>query len=425
MKGIHIRTTVLRSLFKTLFATIIFAVLSSSQVYAESTVTQPTRLDIYGVEEGDIISGELKFYFIGSRMTTETWTLTSSSVKISGSEPIFTYTPPAKMNENFVLSVTSTDAFGNKSLKEINFTINQAAPIIKEALYSKSTKTEHRISYSVTPSNAQSWITLKKEGKMVDSKDYINNGLLTLRENGAFEVVIHAALNGIHAQKTLKLSVDNVPPTISALNLENGAVYASPQTLYFETTGNSYGILYTDNNLGGANIGTGISAKGDYVLTIRSYDGLGNSIRKTIAFKVNPDMKPVPYKALDVLKLVSLDSSEIPKLDALTGKYYLASKVNDLLPSFVINASSYKVTNQFIPITGLYAFDAKITLQKGMTVSLPYDESLTMDEKRLSVYWLDLVNKKWVKEQAIQNIDKNTLTFFTPEDGYFIIGESN
>lgn len=425
MKVIHIRTTLLRSLFKTFFAAFVITVLLSSIGYADTTVSKPTRLDIYGIEEGDIISGELWFYYIGDRHTTETWTLTSPSVDISSTEGVYTYTPPTQMNEDFVLTVTSTDNFGNKNVKAVHFTINQNAPRIKEAMYMKRTNTEHHILYTVTPKTADRGITLLKDGKTVSPDAYMMNGVLVLHEEGDYEVVINAEANGIHAHKTLKLTVDKTPPVISDLNVENGGVYASTPVLAYKMTGKESISLDSSNNYRGAVVGTTETDLVDYVLSLTTYDDLGNSTRKSIAYKVGKDLTAVAYDAINAEDYVTLDPVEKDMIKELTGKYYPASSINALLPSFVVKSSSYLVSNHFKPISGLFAFDSESTLQKEMTITFPYDESVTTDEAKLSVYWLDLANKKWVNLHPSLNRTENTMTFYTKEDGYFIIGEGH
>lgn len=422
MKGIHIGTTAFKTLMMIAFAAIIITVLSASLGYAETPVP---RLEIYGVEEGDIISGELWFYYIGDRHTSETWTLTSPSVNISSTEGVFSYTPPPQMNEAFVLTVTSTDAFGNKYEKKVHFTINQAAPRIKEAMYMKRTKTEHHIMYTVTPKDADRGITLLKDGINVSPDEYMMNGVLVLHEEGDYEVVINAEANGIHAHKTLKLTVDKTPPIISDLNVENGGVYGETPYLTYEMTGKEYVRLDSSNSMGGANVGTAEIESVDYMLSLYTYDDLGNSTRKSITYKVGKDLTAVAYDAINAEDYVTLDPFEKDMIKELTGKYYPASSINALLPSFVVNASSFLVSNHFKPISGLFAFDSESTLQKGMTVTLPYDESVTTDEAKLSVYWLDLANKKWVNLHPSLNRTENTMTFYTKEDGYFIIGEGH
>lgn len=425
MKGIHIRTTAFKAFIMTAFTALVITVLFSSIGYADTTVPKPTRLDIYGIEEGDIISGELWFYYIGDRHTTETWTLTSPSVKISSTEGVYTYTPPPQMNEDFVLTVTSTDNFGNKNVKAVHFTINQNAPRIKEAMYMKRTKKEHHILYTVTPKTADRGITLLKDGKTVNPDAYMMNGVLVLHEEGDYEVVINAEANGIHAHKTLKLTVDKTPPVISDLNVENGGVYASTPVLAYKMTGKESISLDSSNNYRGAVVGTAETDLVDYVLSLTTYDDLGNSTRKTIAYKVGEDLVSVPYDAIRAEDYVTLDPVEKDMIKELNGKYYPASSINALLPSFVVKSSSYLVTNHFKPISGLFAFDSESTLQKGMTVTLPYADRLTADEAKLSVYWLDLANRKWVNLHPSLNRTENTMTFFTKEDGYFIIGEGH
>jgi len=422
MKGIHIGTTVFKAFIITAFAAIIITVLSAAFGYAETPVP---RLDIYGVEEGDIISGELWFHLINDRPTIDSWTLTSPSVNISGSTSVFSYTPSPHMNEDFVLTVTSKDAFGYKNVKEVHFTINQAAPRIKEALYMKRSKTEHHVKYTVTPEDADLGITLTKDGLTVSADAYMMNGVLVLHEEGDYEVVINAEANGVHAHKTLKLTVDKTPPVISDLNVENGGVYTSTQLIAFEATGNVNGLLYSKDNLSGAGEGTAASNPGEYVLYLSTYDDLGNSTNKSIAFKVGKELTPVPYEEINLENLVTLKPSEETLLTEMSAKYYSASAINALLPSFVTNAVSYKTTMEFKPTTGLYAIDTKMTLQKGMTITLPYDDSLTADEAKLSAYWLDLANKKWVNLHPSLNRTENTMTFFSLEDGYFIIGEGH
>lgn len=425
MKGIHIGTTTIKAFIMTTFTAIIITILSASLGYAETPVTPVPRLDIYGIEEGDIISGELWFYYIGDRHTTETWTLTSPSVKISSTEGVYTNTPPPQMNEDFVLTITSTDNFGNKNEKVVHFTINQAAPRIKEAMYMKRTKTEHHIMYTVTPKDADRGITLLKDGKNVSPDAYMMNGVLALHEEGDYEVVINAEANGIHAHKTLKLTVDKTPPVISDLNVENGGVYVSTPILTYEMTGKGYVALDNTNNQGVVVGGTAEAEPVDYVLTLVTYDDVGNSTRKSIAYKVGKDLTAVAYDAIRAEDYVTLDPVEKDRIKDLNGKYYPASSINALLPSFVVKSSSYLVTNHFKPISGLFAFDSESTLQKGMTVTLPYDDRLTSDEAKLSVYWLDLANRKWVNLHPSLNRTENTMTFFTKEDGYFIIGEGH
>lgn len=425
MNGIHIRTTAFKAFIMTTFTALVITVLLSSIGYADTTVPKPTRLDIYGIEEGDIISGELWFYYIGDRHTTETWTLTSPSVNISGSTSVFSYTPPPHMNEDFVLTVTSKDAFGYKNVKEVHFTINQNAPRIKEALYMKRSKTEHHVKYTVTPEDADLGITLTKDGLTVSADAYMMNGVLVLHEEGDYEVVINAEANGVHAHKTLKLTVDKTPPVISDLNVENGGVYASTPVLAYKMTGKESISLDSSNNYRGTVVGTAETDLVDYVLSLTTYDDLGNSTRKSIAYKVGKDLVQVPYDAIRAEDYVTLDPVEKDMIKELNGKYYPASSINALLPSFVVKSSSYLVSNHFKPISGLFAFDSESTLQKGMTVTLPYDDHLTADEAKLSVYWLDLPNKKWVNLHPSLNRTENTMTFFTKEDGYFIIGEGH
>ena len=451
---------------------------TKTQTFTVTLDTVAPAIQITGVSEGDIVSGNISAAITGDAdLHTYTWTLTSTGVNQTGTKTNVSYNTPAGTKDIFTLIVDAYDSVGNMTRETLTFNVDTAAPVITNGAFEALSKNNQNISITVSPVTADVEVNIYKDGIRVMNAGIVeteNAGAgtksysFTASAEGSYSVSVSAINGPSVASKTLNFVIDKTAPVISITGVEDGQTYTTKPSIAFSATSSATTTAtLTKSGAAAQTIGSGyeVAANGTYTLLVTSTDAAGNTATQTLSFTVNVPTTPVnpgggtpggtpgggttvppvvpvppvtpPTSSADVEKV--LTAAEVAKMNSITveGAVTLAfdAKATDRLKTggeVAITATKVDVTTlpkaaqTLIGSRPVYAFEATVagkavhSFGSGtVKVSIPYTLAAGEDANAIVVYYID-ANGKIVP--MISKYEGGKVTFITNHFSTYAVG---
>lgn len=267
---------------------------AGNQKTIDLTVTKDTQapeIQITGISDGDIISGNVSANVTGDYASVS-WRITSTGVNQTGNTGNISYAASAGTKDLFTLVVDALDAVGNLTRETLSFQVDTGAPVITESAYDALSKNNQNISIGVNPVNADVQINIYKNAvrdtsvTVTESPDGTYN--FSVSAEGTYEVVVEAINASSVSTKTLNFVIDKTAPVITVTGVTNGQTVTAKPTIVFSSTSAVTATLTKSGSAPQA-IGSGyqVQENGTYTLVVTSTDAANNTATSTISFTVN------------------------------------------------------------------------------------------------------------------------------------------
>jgi len=239
-------------------------------------------IQVQGVNDGDIINDDITLDVRLSELGAWEAELVSSDTTNRFND-VFTIVAD-RSKRDYTLKVSAEDLSGNKSYKELSFTVDGQAPNINVFGVEKNEHAQTDIRLQVHTSGNKEHIKLLKDGKEINATNW---SLLT--EEGNYYLDVTSEINGYVARKNLVFTIDRTAPKIVYKGVEDGGVYiGSVRPDVIITDNLSKSLQRLEIKLNGLDYlsSTQISRAGDYCLYVYAVDKAGNTAVSKINFKI-------------------------------------------------------------------------------------------------------------------------------------------
>ncbi len=398
--------------------------------YSITLDTVGPEVVVTGVQEGDVLGGNVSATITGTDLDNYTAVLTNTSMSESFTDTDVIYNVPDGSKDNYTLVVDGYDENGNATRVSLDFAVDQSAPVISFNDVDNMSNNSQTVEVTVSPKEADTEIKVYKNNVRVTDitiSDSIDGETkvysFEVTETGEYTVDVNAINETSASNKSLAFGIDKDAPTINVSGVVNNQTYTTYPTIAFS------GSDTVTATLNGSTIASGykLTENGSYTLVLLSEDAATNTTSKTISFtvtveaddnsgdteqpvsndpkvgsgtstftptviptenaeivKVTPETKELAFEETGIV--FNLEKVEVPE-----GTEFSVEKIElEELPK----SDDKKL--QIAVVSQVYEFTASKTFKGKLEISIPYDPELVDQPNKLVASYYDEAKDKWV-----------------------------